>query len=324
MPTHHPTPKLATLAALLLAAPCVASDSLTPDRFAQIRPGAASSHGPAGMRPRVDPAVTPATFHAHAAKPLAPPTVEQIAAESAANPVPTRPPTLEPSAPIDRLQADAAPRIAPQPPAEAAPSGRRLVASDASERLVDRRRQAAPSFSNPLDSLTNWRPSTQQLAATIGAGGVVIGLVISFVWLLRCCTPKSARPLPREVVEVLGRASLGGKQTTQLVRVGPKLVLLAATPDGLETLTEITDPSEVARILAACERGRGAGTEAEFDSLLQEMSLERGAGGFLGGYSDDSTHDDYRNGPPGFAQGAFDPRSLAAAYANTPGGRGDG
>lgn len=368
MPKHRATPLLRTPAAspirplavalilpLVVSVSPAADQSVTPERFNRIRPGV-SSFGPAGMPTRRDAAVTPATFHAVAAKPLS----VDPGAESPADPSPTlSPPRLDAEASEDTsasLVADVA-RREPEPlpaaeptrgeanreetaqaqgataqPAEprasqlesqSEPAGRRLRPADAAEQMVDRRRAATPSFPNPLDALSGWRPSTQSTAATVGAALVAIGLLFSFVWLIRCCLPKSARPLPRDVVEVLGRAPLAGKQTTQLIRVGPKLVLVATTPDGAKTLCEITDPAEVARIVASCQSGRGSGSEAEFDSLLQEMSLDRSTNGFL---EDDAAYQphDQRDGPRGFADGGFDPRSLAAAYANTPGGRGDG
>ncbi|QDT69761.1 Flagellar biosynthesis protein, FliO [Planctomycetes bacterium MalM25] len=175
-----------------------------------------------------------------------------------------------------------------------------------------KRQPRASQTANPLTTLLEWRPSSRTLTATGGGVAITVGLVLSFTWLLRSMMPKSARPLPRDVVEVLGRAPLGGKQTTQLVRVGSKLVLVAITPDGAETLTEITDADEVARLVAACDAKRGAGSTAEFDQLLQQMSDERSTPGFLDRAANDEV------------EASFDPRSLAAAYANTPGGRGDG
>ena len=82
----------------------------------------------------------------------------------------------------------------------------------------------------------------------------------------------------------------------------------------------MTDPAEVQAMLAACDthRGRG-GSSADFDKMLQQLSSEQAAPGFL-----DRAAEDVRHEPLGFADGSFDPRSLAAAYANTPGGRGDG
>ena len=189
------------------------------------------------------------------------------------------------------------------------------------EAIVNRRRRN-DSDSNPLEAMLAWRPSTQTLTASGGATAIVVGLLLALTWVVRKCAPKAARPLPREVVEVLGRASLGGKQTTQLIRVGPKLVLVAITPEGVETLTEVTEPGEVARIVAACESSAGKGSAASFDQLLEQLSNEPSEPAYRASSaapprepSRDASHD--------FAEGLFDPRSIAAAYANTPGGRGD-
>ena len=54
--------------------------------------------------------------------------------------------------------------------------------------------------------------------------------------------PPARSLLPKEAVELLGRAPLAGRQQMQLVRVGNKLLLVALSPAGAETLTEITEP----------------------------------------------------------------------------------
>jgi len=299
---------------LLLLAPLAPAVGAEPSgtfapAFDRMRGGAVSA-GPQGLPRRVDKAVEPASFEVfEVPKPLksvAPPSAEPIVEpehQAIATPTPPGEAETEESAPAPPLEAsDVRPETAPDDGKRKLPLGgdARPEPGARSARLPD----------NPLKALAQWRPSTESLTAT-GAGlAIAVGLVLSFVWLARSCLPKSARPLPRDVVEVLGRAPLGGKQTTQLVRVGGKLLLVATTPEGAETLTEITDPDEVARLVAACDSSRGRGSNAEFDALLREMADERTTPGFLD-----------RGGP---AEGSFDPRSLAAAYANTPGGRGDG
>ena len=234
--------------------------------------------------------------------------VERPIEEPASAPIEAPPQAIEPV----RLETESPSRVDTSPleppPTSGEPIGRAL-----GDRTPSMKRSAtATPAENPLATLMQWRPSSRALTTT-GAGlAIAIGLLMSFTWLLRSLAPKSSRPLPRDVVEVLGRAPLGGKQTTQLMRVGSKLVLVAITPEGAETLTEITDPDEVARLIAACDAKRGDGSAAEFDQLLHQMSGERAAPGFL----DRAANED--------VEASFDPRSLAAAYANTPGGRGDG
>lgn len=338
---------LALTAAYASAEVSIGADAIVPSsEFARIRPGVASS-GPRGMhrgKTHVDSHVEPATFHSIGlSAPLPPPKAavddalqatkdapqsELIVTSPALPPSVETPaplqaqPTSEPvtlalpvsAAPLSAVTEPVVPAALPEPLKVASRpegSGGRLFVGPAAESQPARSRPAMPA--NPLNAVMNWRPSSQQMTAT-GAGlAITVGLLLSFVWLVRSMTPKSSRPLPRDVVEVLGRAPLGSKQMTQLVRVGHKLLLIAITPEGAETLTEITDPEEVARLVAACDTNSGRGSTAEFDSMLRQMETERTRPGFL------DTRDDYR-----YDEAAFDPRSLAAAYANTPGGRGDG
>lgn len=278
------------------------------DALDRLRPGSSSS-GPRGVR-RVDTLVEPASF-----RPLG------------------RPEPLPPDDPADGSNSSAQ-SAAPEPTAMASPAANRPhdttgftpasadTAAPSAGRLrtaplPTRKRDGAFSVS-PLEALATWRPSSRALTATVAATAIAVGLLMSFAWLLRSLTPAGARALPREVVEVLGRAPLAGKQVTQLVRVGHKLVLVAITPEGAKALTEITDPDEVAQLVAACDAGRGRGATAEFDALLREMERQRTSAGLL------EPIEPRRFGRgPHFGEAGFDPRSLAAAYANTPGGRGE-
>jgi len=338
---------LALTVAYASAEVSVGADVIVPSsEFGRMRAGV-SSNGPRGMHrgdTHVDSHVEPATFHSIGlSTPLPPPksavddalqatksdpqsqlivaspslsqSVELVApvpTEPIAEPVELAPPVS--AAPLSAVSNPSAPAALPAPLKIAArPEGSagRLFVGPAAESQPARSRPELPA--NPLNAVMNWRPSSQQMTAT-GAGlAITVGLLLSFVWLIRSMTPKSSRQLPREVVEVLGRTPLGSKQMTQLVRVGHKLVLIAITAEGAETLTEITDPEEVSRLIAACDTNSGRGSTAAFDSMLRQMETERTRPGFL------DTRDEYR-----YDEASFDPRSLAAAYANTPGGRGDG
>jgi flagellar biogenesis protein FliO len=267
---------------------------------------------------RVDFAVEPATFQAIGdATPLAAPEVKlsEPAMEAAPEPKPI-PEAVETAKSVPQEACVSTTSAESPTPQAASPSAGRLTITP-SEGPAPRQRPALAQ--NPFEGLLAWRPSPGALTATGAVTAIVVGLLLSFIWLLRSLQPRASRQLPKEVVEVLGRAPLAGKQTTQLVRVGHKLLLIAITPDGAKPLTEITDPDEVAQLISACDAGRGRGSTAEFDALLRQMETERTSPGFL-----DSASQRRREPTYGLADGAFDPRTLAAAYANTPGGRGDG
>jgi flagellar biogenesis protein FliO len=157
---------------------------------------------------------------------------------------------------------------------------------------------------NPLKALLAWRPSTASMTTAGSALALVVGLLCLSAWVVKRSLPRSARVLPTDVAEVLGRVPLAGRQVGQLVRVGRKLLLVATTPHGIETLTEITDEEDVQNLLRICDEAHGRGAQAAFDEVFRQMTREPNRPGFLGGEALD-----------------YDPRQLAAAYARTPGGR---
>ncbi len=121
-----------------------------------------------------------------------------------------------------------------------------------------------------------------QSLVTIGSSlAIVLGLFFLGIWLLRRGGVSSAGLLPTDVVEVLGRTVLGGRQQLQLIRVGNKLLLVSLTPAGAETLTEITDRDEVDRLASVCRRAHPEGSTASFRRLLDQWGQETHADGFL-------------------------------------------
>ena len=133
-------------------------------------------------------------------------------------------------------------------------------------------------------SIRSGQPGASSKAlATVGSSlAIVLGLFFAVAWITRRSLPKSAAALPTEVIEVLGRAPLAGRQQMHLLRVGNKLVLVSITPAGAETLAEITDAVEVDRICGLCRRQRSDSVSASFRHVLEQMGAERATGGFVG------------------------------------------
>jgi flagellar biogenesis protein FliO len=104
-----------------------------------------------------------------------------------------------------------------------------------------------------------------------GSLAVVLGLFFLVAWLLRRAMPKGSRLLPGDVVEVLGRAPLTGRQHVHLLRCGNKLLLVSVSPGSTETLTEITDPEEVDRICGLCRAAHPQSATASFRQVLQQF-----------------------------------------------------
>ncbi len=101
--------------------------------------------------------------------------------------------------------------------------------------------------------------------------GIVLGLFLLVVWVVRRGTPKNSGLLPREAVEVLGRAPLVGRQHMHLVRCANKILLIYASPTGVETLTEITDPAEVDHLRSICQPEAAHGVTSSFRHVFGQF-----------------------------------------------------
>ncbi len=94
-----------------------------------------------------------------------------------------------------------------------------------------------------------------EVARLLGALAVVIGLAFAARWWLqRTGLAKSATG---GAFEVLARHSIGRGQQVLVARFGPRLLCVQQTRDGLRTLSELTDPAEVAGVLADARGMRG-------------------------------------------------------------------
>jgi len=121
---------------------------------------------------------------------------------------------------------------------------------------------------------------TNALSTVAGSLGVVLGLFLVIAWCSRRFAPTSL--LPKEAVELLGRTTLTARQQMQLVRIGNKLLLVGISQTGMETLTEIVEPSEVEHLTALCRRGQPGSSTVAFRQALNQMANEPTERGFIG------------------------------------------
>ena len=120
------------------------------------------------------------------------------------------------------------------------------------------------------------------LGGVAGSLAVVLGLFFAIVWFSKRYLPQASSPLPKEAVEMLGWAPLGGRQQMQLVRIGNKLVLIAVSNGVAEPLTEVTDLLEVERLTALCRRTKPGSSSESFRQVMAEFEREPAPGGFVG------------------------------------------
>lgn len=118
--------------------------------------------------------------------------------------------------------------------------------------------------------------SYESLSTVGGSLAIVLTAFLALVWLAKRGQTGRNAALPEGVLEILGRASLPGRQHLQLIRLGPKLVLICVTPTTAETLAEITDPQQVESLTAQCRRaGRGSASDLVHHVLTQHGTGER-------------------------------------------------
>ena len=87
---------------------------------------------------------------------------------------------------------------------------------------------------------------------TLSSLGIVLGLFFVFMRLVKR-SRVSVEP-EDQLFDTLGRVTLLGKRA-HIVRFGSKLLVLAKTQNGLEKLTELSNPQDVERIVTLCRGG---------------------------------------------------------------------
>ncbi|MCL2305114.1 MAG: flagellar biosynthetic protein FliO [Planctomycetaceae bacterium] len=147
-------------------------------------------------------------------------------------------------------------------------------------------RQVFPERKEKSEGKLTLLPVGTQLMPVLSVLGslcLVLGAFFLFVLFLKKVGPKNGGNLPREALENVGRYPLNPKLQLNLIRLGNRLILVAVTPDGgVETISEIESPDEVAQILAQCRKLDPNGSQAQFKSVLDEFAQEKSPGGFFG------------------------------------------
>jgi flagellar biogenesis protein FliO len=163
-------------------------------------------------------------------------------------------------------------RYAPQWPAAAVPTALSADTENQPQR-IPQAKPGLPLAPPTAESKGGWRAEMSPMLSAAASLGIVLGLFLLVVMVVRRGMPKTAAQLPREAVQLLGRAPLVGRQYLHLVRCGNKLLLLSVSAGSSTTLTEITDPEEVERLVELCE-GAGLGGSS-FRQVLGQFTRQR-------------------------------------------------
>jgi flagellar biogenesis protein FliO len=188
-------------------------------------------------------------------------------------------PTAYVAGPTIHGKAAASDSPAPLPPTVTAPAPVADVASSTStgkspllpppSRRIDPAQSQAAGQSAPARS-----SMLPPLFTLLGSLAVVIALFLAAAWLLRRTTGGNLPTLPKDVVEVLGRVPLASRQQVHLLRVGHKLLLVAVSQAGMETLTEITEGAEVDRLAGLCQQTRSDSATSVFRNVLHQVGVQ--------------------------------------------------
>jgi len=121
------------------------------------------------------------------------------------------------------------------------------------------------------------------LVRTVGALSVVIALIfISRRVLMKLSSAAGGLPgqfgaggrAPSGLVEIIGRYPVARGHTLVLLRLDRRLLLLGHSGEGFTTLSELTDPDEVASILIKARDEEGESMAARFGALLRGMERD--------------------------------------------------
>lgn len=111
--------------------------------------------------------------------------------------------------------------------------------------------------------------------STMTSLSVVVGAFLLLLYVARRHLPQGTRRLPAEAVESLGRMTLGPRQELHLVRVGTRLLVIGASPQGLAALGAVDEPEEVERLEQLCRPGGSATVSSSLRQALTRFEKEQ-------------------------------------------------
>jgi len=173
------------------------------------------------------------------------------------------------------------PDLQPALQADDALETRRLGATRSdSSASADGASSSAPTSESPtLVDISIWR--------TVTALGVVLAVAFGLKWVISRSLKGSgmlsahlgpAGKAPSGVLTVLGRYPIARKQSLVLLKVDRRVLLLAHTESGFQTLSEMTDPEEVASILVATRDDEGVSISRRFSSMMHDLERDPALG----------------------------------------------
>ncbi|MFW6155204.1 MAG: FliO/MopB family protein [Planctomycetota bacterium] len=138
----------------------------------------------------------------------------------------------------------------------------------------------SPAASRPVRPPSKASQVAGGATMTAGGGGWwqtlgALALVVVLIFLARHILARFAGGRTggkaTGVVEVLSRTAVGSRQSVMLLRVGPRVLVVGAGGETMNTLTEIDDPEQVSQLLGAVERARAGSLSGAFAGALKRQ-----------------------------------------------------
>ena len=120
----------------------------------------------------------------------------------------------------------------------------------------------APAASQP----SNW------MLDTLAALGIVVGVVLLTRWAMARVGGRVTVTTGRSPVEVLSRTAIAPRNHVVLLKIGQRIIVAGDSPAGLRALTEISDPQEVALILAETAVRESTSIRKGFGQLIARLN----------------------------------------------------
>lgn len=176
----------------------------------------------------------------------------QAAAEAAEPAVADVDPVLDSADPVEE-SSDA--RVIPRPERSTAPPGAFARSATGDRGGGEGTARAVPWYRNGF-----------------GALAIVLALIVAVYWLVRRYLP-AARAGDSGVLRVVARTGLTPKQSLMLIRLPRRFVLVAVSPNRVDTLCAVDEAEEVADLFARVHAPPPGG-QKQFEGLLQAEEAE--------------------------------------------------
>jgi len=131
----------------------------------------------------------------------------------------------------------------------------------------------------PDDAPRGWMPAVSPSVAELiriggGLGAVLLLVFVLRLWLRAHGMGAVAAGRPSGVLEILARYPVSRGQTLLVLRFGRRIVLAHQAGGTMQTLSELSDPNEVAQMLGRLEAGASGRDAERFRSVLERFERE--------------------------------------------------